>query len=29
MLPVQAARIWTHVVSSYDEEHKPLQAAHA
>lgn len=28
-LPVQAARIWTHVVSSYDEEHKPLQTAHA
>jgi len=28
-LPVQAARIWTHVVSSYDEQHKPLQTAHA
>ncbi|CAN7646758.1 LysR family transcriptional regulator [Caballeronia sp. LjRoot34] len=28
-LPVQAARIWTHVVSSYDEEHKPLQIANA
>ena len=28
-LPAQAARIWTHVISSYDEEHKPLQIAHA
>jgi len=28
-LPALAARIWTHVVSSYDEEHKPLQTAHA
>lgn len=28
-LPVLAARIWTHVISSYDEEHKPLQTADA
>lgn len=28
-LPAQAARIWTHVISSYDEEHKPLQTVHA
>jgi hypothetical protein len=28
-LPAQAACIWTHVISSYDEEHKPLQTAHA
>jgi hypothetical protein len=28
-LPAQAACVWAHVVSSYDEEHKPLQTADA
>lgn len=28
-LQSQAARLWTHVISSYDEEHKPLQTAAA
>ena len=28
-LSAQAACIWTHVVSAYDEEHKPLQTADA
>ncbi|SAL20782.1 LysR family transcriptional regulator [Caballeronia udeis] len=28
-LQAQAACIWTHVISSYDEQHKPLQIAHA